>query len=68
MMTFLFYYAIGGFIFNLVWDLLVSFLANKNIVSENTRLSGKERLFVGLIWPYGLVLFIYHLIESLNEK
>ena len=68
MIQFLFYYAIGGFLFNLMWDLLVSFLVNKGLTNETTRLKGLERLIVGFIWPYGLALFIYHLIHALNEK
>ena len=68
MMNFLLYYAIGGFLSNLMWDLLVSFLVNKDLLSETTRLKGVERLIVGFIWPYGLALFIYHLIRALNEK
>ena len=68
MMNFLLYYAIGGFLFNLMWDLLVSFLVNKDLLSETTRLKGVERLIVGFIWTYGLALFIYHLIRALNEK
>ena len=58
MMEFLLYYAIGGFLFNLIWDLLVSFLVNKDLLNETTRLKGVERLIVGFIWPYGLALFI----------
>ena len=68
MIQFLFYYAIGGFLFNLMWDLTVSFLVNKGLTNETTRLKGLERLVVGFIWPYGLMLFIYHLIRALNEK
>ena len=68
MMDFLLYYAIGGFLFNLMWDLTVSFLVNKGLTNETTRLKGLERLVVGFIWPYGLALFIYHLIRALNEK
>tara|TARA_Y100000289_G_C3854000_1_gene115042 strand:+ start:215 stop:421 length:207 start_codon:yes stop_codon:yes gene_type:complete len=68
MIQFLFYYAIGGFLFNLMWDLTVSFLVNKGLTNETTRLKGLERLIVGFIWPYGLALFIYHLIRALNEK
>jgi len=68
MIQFLFYYAIGGFLFNLMWDLTVSFLVNKGLTNETTRLKGLERLVVGFIWPYGLALFIYHLIRALNEK
>ena len=68
MMEFLLYYAIGGFLFNLMWDLLVSFLVNKDLLNETTRLKGVERLIVGFIWPYGLALLIYHLIRALNEK
>ena len=68
MMEFLLYYAIGGFLFNLMWDLLVSFLVNKDLLNETTRLKGVERLIVGFIWAYGLALFIYPLIRALNEK
>jgi len=68
MMTFLFYYAIGGFLFNLMWDLSVSFLVKKNLTEETTRLEGVERIIVGFVWPYGLALFFYHLIRILNEK
>jgi len=67
-MTILCYYAIGGFLFNLMWDLTVSFLVNIGLTSETTRLKGLERVVVGFIWPYGLLLFIYHLIRALNEK
>ena len=68
MMTILFYYAIGGFFFNLIWDLLVSFLTKQELLAETVRLRGIERLVVGLIWPYGLYLFLYHLIRTLNKK
>ena len=67
-MTILFYYAIGGFFFNLIWDLLVSFLTKQELLAETVRLRGIERLVVGLIWPYGLYLFLYHLIRTLNKK
>ena len=68
MMTILFYYAIGGFLFNLMWDLLVSFLAKHELLSEEIRLKGFERLVVGFVWPWGLFLFLYHFIRTLNEK
>ena len=68
MMTILFYYAIGGFLFNLMWDLLVSFLVKNELLKEDARLKGFERLIVGFLWPYGLYLFVYHLIHALNGK
>jgi len=67
-MTILFYYAIGGFLFNLMWDLLVSFLTKHELLAETVRLRGIERLVVGFVWPYGLYLFLYHLIRTLNKK
>jgi hypothetical protein len=67
-MTLLYYYAIGGFLFNLIWDLLVSFLSKYGILTETVRLKGFERVVVFFAWPYSLCLVLYHLIRTLNKK
>ncbi len=68
MMTILFYYAIGGFLFNLIWDILVSLAVKQEVLSEDVRFTNKERIIAGVLWPWGLFLFLYHFIRTLNEK
>lgn len=55
-------YLIIGVVFNFVFDLLV------NVSGEEAhRFTVVERFVMTLIWPVGVVMFIFHLIKNLID-
>jgi hypothetical protein len=62
MKSFILYYLIAGVIWNLIWDLLVSYLAKEDALAEDSaRLVGFERVIMGLAWPYAMLVFFHKL-------
>ena len=56
------YYLLLG----VLWDLILSWIAN--YTDSNNALSNKEKVVNILLWPFGLSIFTYHFIKSLNNE
>jgi hypothetical protein len=62
------YYIMLGVAFNLLYDLLVSWLRNSSEEYENLRFSISERIFVVLTWPIPFLRLIYGIVSTLLKK
>lgn len=54
-------YLIIGVALNLIYDWAV------NSVGAEYRFTFKERVIVTLIWPFSVIIFIYHFIKSMLD-
>jgi len=52
-------YLMIGVLFNWIFDLITDHLESDN------KLTIKEKLIVTVIWPLGILTFIYHFIKSM---
>jgi|MEHZ01.2.fsa_nt_MEHZ010674799.1_2 hypothetical protein len=59
MKSFILYYLIAGIIFNLIWDLMTTWIAKEEI-----RLDVSERIFHLIVWPITTIMFLYALTKS----
>jgi len=55
-------YLIIGVIFNFVFDLLVNLSG-----SEDHRFTMFERLVMTLVWPIGVLAFVFHFIKNIID-
>ena len=55
-------YLIIGVMFNFVFDLLVNFSGN-----EEQRFTVVERLVMTLVWPIGVLAFVFYFIKNLID-
>ena len=55
-------YLIIGVVFNFVFDLLVNFSGN-----EEQRFTTVERLIMTLVWPVGVLAFVFYFIKNLID-
>jgi hypothetical protein len=55
-------YLIIGVMFNFVFDLLVNFSG-----SEDHRFTVVERLVMTLVWPIGVLAFVFYFIKNLID-
>ena len=55
-------YLVIGVVFNFVFDLLVNVSGN-----EEHRFTMFERLTMTLIWPVGVLAFVFHFISNLGK-
>jgi len=65
--SYILYYLLGGILFNVIYDLVVDWLYSTG-VTQDLRFSIKERLFVGLIWPFYLIVLIKNLFNQLFKN
>ena len=54
-------YFIGGFLFNLAYDLIITYLGTEH---EVNRFTMAERIFVLFIWPIPFIKMIFSILNS----
>ena len=65
MNTYITIYLLVGVLFNLMLDLAAdAIIKNKIDTEENIRLNLGHKVFLTIIWPIGLLIFIIKLLQS----
>ena len=62
-MSYVLYYLLAGIYFNLIWDLMTTWIAKEEI-----RLDVSERIFHLIVWPITTIRFLYALTKSVINQ
>ena len=62
-MIYIFYYILAGVVFNLMWDLMTTWIGK-----EDVRLDFPERAWHLIVWPVTTVMFLYALTKSIINE